>query len=106
VRNADGTAGAVKSIVKDCKNVGFDGLARDTDGTFLIAQNGSPGKLVRVSAAGAITIIKDNLPLDGPASVAIGTWKGARTALITNSAFFSIGADAGTPKPSLIAITL
>src|SRR4051812_28704440 len=45
----DGSAGALTTIVADCKYVGLDGLAQDTDGAFIVAQNGSPGRALRLT---------------------------------------------------------
>lgn len=99
---ADGSAGAASAVVEDCKYIGLDGMAVDDDGTFLVAQNGSPGKLLRMTAEGAVTTLIDGAPLDGPASVQIApSWNGKKTALVTNSAFFSVGVDGGAPRPSL-----
>jgi sugar lactone lactonase YvrE len=102
--DANGEAGAVSVVVKDCKWVGFDGMARDKDGSFLVAINGAPGKLVRVTASGDVTVLASSSPLDGPASVAFAdAWNGKRVALVTSSAFFSVGTDGGAPAPGLLA---
>jgi sugar lactone lactonase YvrE len=101
--DANGDAGAVSTIVKDCQYVGLDGLALDGDGTLLATQNGSPGRLLRVTTAGDVTVLHATAPLDGPASVAVApSWNGKHVALVTNSAFFSIGVDGGAPKPGLL----
>ncbi len=98
----DGSAGAVTTIIADCKYIGLDGLARDTDGSLLVAQNGAPGRVLRVTSAGAVSIVHDGAPLDGPGSVAVApAWKGRRTALVTSTAFFSVDVDGGAPKPAL-----
>ena len=99
--NQDGSAGAASTLVKDCAYVGLDGLARDTDGSLLVAQNGAPGRLLRVSASGTVSVLHDGAPLDGPASVVIADWNGKKSALVTSSAFFSVGIDGGAPKPGL-----
>lgn len=103
--NPDGSAGALRVIVEDCANAGFDGLARSAkDGSFVVAQNGAPGRLVRVSQTGAVTPIPTS-GLDGPASVVLGAWNGASSAaLVTSSAFFSVGVDGGAPHPSLSVV--
>ena len=102
--DGSGNAGAVTVIVKDCKWVGFDGIALDNDGTLLAAINGAPGKLARVALDGTVTVLASTAPLDGPASVAFAdAWNGQRTALITNGAFFSVGVDGGSPNPALLA---
>jgi sugar lactone lactonase YvrE len=99
-----GNAGAVSIVVKDCKWVGFDGIALDSDGTLLAAINGAPGKLARVDTSGNVTVLASASPLDGPASVAFADgWNGGRYALITNSAFFGPSEDGGTPAPGLIS---
>lgn len=101
--DADGSAGAQTTIVQDCQYVGLDGLARDADGTILAAQNGLPGRILRITAAGTVRVVHDGAPLDGPASIAIADgWRGERVALVTSSAFFSVGADGGAPKPALL----
>mgnify|MGYP001552125192 CR=1 FL=1 len=97
--DGSGNAGAVSVVVKDCQWVGFDGIALDKDGTLLAAINGAPGKLVRVTTSGAVTVLGSSAPLDGPASVAFADgWNGQRVALVTSSAFFS-----KAPAPSLLA---
>lgn len=99
-----GAAGQVSAIVKDCQWVGFDGIARDKDGTLLAVQNGVGGKLVRVSTNGTVSVLAQNDPLDGPGSIAFADgWNGARVALLTNTAFFSVGVEGGSPKPGLLA---
>ena len=102
--DGSGNAGAVSVIVKDCKWVGFDGIALDTDGTLLAAINGAPGKLARVAMDGTVTVLASASPLDGPATVAFAdSWKGGRYALITNSAFFGPSEDGGAEAPGLIS---
>ena len=102
--DGSGNAGAVSVIVKDCKWVGFDGIALDKDGTLLAAINGAPGKLARVAMDGTVTVLASASPLDGPASVAFAdAWKGERYALVTNSAFFGPSEDGGAPTPGLMA---
>lgn len=102
--DASGNAGAVSVVVKDCQWVGFDGIALDQDGTLLAAINGAPGKLARVALDGTVTVLASAAPLDGPASIAFADdWNGHRTALVTNSAFFSVGVDGGSPNPALLA---
>ena len=102
--DGSGNAGAVSTIVKDCKWVGFDGIALDKDGTLLAAINGAPGKFARVDMNGNVTVLASSEPLDGPASIAFAdSWKdGKRYALITSSAFFSVSLDGGSPKPGLL----
>jgi sugar lactone lactonase YvrE len=98
--DADGNAGQLTTLVKDCQWVGFDGIALDDDGTILAAINGSPGELARVALDGTVTVLASSTPLDGPASVDIvSDWNGGRYALITNSAFF----DTNAPTPGLLA---
>ena len=102
--DASGNAGAVTTLVKDCKYAGLDGLARDSDGTLLAAINGSPGRLARVSTNGAVTVLQTGAPLDSTGSVAFSDdWRpGQRVALVTNTAFFSVGVDGGAPNPGLL----
>jgi sugar lactone lactonase YvrE len=101
--NADGTAGAASTIVRDCQYVGVDGLSLDTDGSLLVAQNGPVGRLLRVSQSGTVDVLHVGDPLDSPASVEVTrTFGKDRVALVTSAAFFSIGVDGGTPKPALL----
>jgi sugar lactone lactonase YvrE len=103
VVDGSGNAGAASTVIKDCQYVGLDGLAIDTDGTLLATQNGAPGRVLRVTQAGVVTVLGQAAPLDGPASIALApNWGGERAALITSSAFFSVGVDGGTPKPALV----
>ena len=103
--DGQGNAGALNVLVKDCKWVGFDGIALDTDGSLLAAINGAPGKLARVSTTnGDVTVLASQSPLDGPASVAFADgWNGGRYALVTNSAFFGPAQDGGASTPGLIS---
>jgi len=102
--DGSGNAGAVSVVVKDCKWVGFDGIATGSDGSLLAAINGAPGKLARVATNGDVTVLASASPLDGPASVAFADgWNGGRYALVTNSAFFGPSEDGGTPAPGLIS---
>jgi hypothetical protein len=85
--------------------VGLDGLERDADGSFLVAQNGSPGRVLRVTQAGVVSVLHEGAPLDGPGSIAIATsWNGQRAALVTSTAFFSVGVDGGAPRPGLVEL--
>jgi sugar lactone lactonase YvrE len=103
---SDGSAGALTTVLADCKYVGLDGVARDTDGSLLVAQNGSPGRVLRVTTSGAVTVLHDGAPLDGPGSIAVASaWNGAHAALVTSTAFFSVGVDGGAPKPGLLALS-
>lgn len=100
----DASTKQVKTLVKDCQWVGFDGIARDKDGSIVAVQNGVGGKLVRVDGSGKVTVLAQNDPLDGPGSVTFADgWNGSRVALITNTAFFSVGVEGGSPKPGLLA---
>lgn len=102
--NTDGTAGALHVVVRDCALGGMDGIALDRDGSVVAAINGSPGKLVRISPSGSVATLASSAPLDGPASIAFADdWNGARVALVTNSAFFSVSVEGATPKPGLLA---
>lgn len=102
--DAQGKAGALGVVVQDCAWVGFDGIALDDDGSLIAAVNGAPGQLVRVSATGAVSVLAQSAPLDGPASVAIADdWNGTRQLLVTSSAFFSVGVAGSTPAPGLLA---
>lgn len=102
---ADGSAGAASTVLEDCSYAGLDGLARDADGSLVVAQNGAPGRLLRVlvGATPTATPLVPGKPLDGPGSVVIGPFGGKKTALVTSTAFFSVGVDGGAPSPALQA---
>jgi sugar lactone lactonase YvrE len=103
--DANGSAGALTTVIADCKYLGLDGIARDADGSLVVAQNGSPGRVLRITSSGAVTVLHDGKPLDGPGSVVIAdAWKGRRAALVTSTAFFSVGVDGGAPQPALLEI--
>jgi sugar lactone lactonase YvrE len=98
---ADGGAGSATAIVDSCDFVGADGLTMDpSNGTILIAVN-AKNELVRVTTAGATTVLAAGDPLHSPASLVIDTSTGARRLLFTNATFF-----AGTGDPGLLAIPL
>lgn len=110
-RNADGSAGAVEKLFENCDFFGADGIARDADGSFIVANNiknridrvtlgvlGSANATYRTIAAGA--------PLDGPASVFIEGVPPNKKVWVTNSAFGSAATDGGSPKPSLVSAPL
>lgn len=102
---ADGSAGALSTVLEDCAYAGLDGVALDADGTLVVAQNGAPGRLLRVSlgATPSVTALVPGKPLDGPGSVAIASFGGKKTALVTSTAFFTVGVDGGAPAPALQA---
>ena len=100
---ADGSAG-VPTIFSgpDCDALGgLDGISLDTDGSILGVIN-SQNKLVRVDKAGKVSTLFAGMPLDNPATTAIGTVGGKKALYITNSAFF----DAKTPAPGLLEYPL
>jgi sugar lactone lactonase YvrE len=98
---ADGGAGAAAAIVDSCDFVGADGLTMDpSNGTMLVAVN-AKNELVRVTTAGATTVIASGAPLHSPASLVIDTSTGSRRLLFTNATFF-----AGTGDPGLHTIPL
>jgi hypothetical protein len=93
---ADGSAGAAAVVAEDCaKLAGADGLARDKDGTFLIAVN-AQNRIARVTPTGTISIVAEGAPLATPASLLVDESTSPRRLLVTNSTFFT-AADAGTP---------
>jgi sugar lactone lactonase YvrE len=101
--NADGSAGTVSTLVKDCAYVGLDGIWRDKDGSLLVCQNGPAGRIARVTAAGVFTPLESGGPIDSPASISIAeSWNGQRTALVTSSATGAASVDGGIPKPALL----
>ena len=100
---ADGTAGTAVPIAESCDLLaGADGIAVDTDGSFLVAVN-AQNRIARVSRAGAISVLAEGAPLDTPASVLLDATGQSKQLLITNSSFFS-AADAGAP--GLLALPL
>lgn len=110
-RNGDGSAGAVEKLFEDCGFAGADGIAKDTDGTFIVANN-PKNRIDRVtlgllgSANANYKTIGTGAPLDGPASVFIDGVAPNKKLWITNSAFGSTAAEAGAPKPSLVSAPL
>jgi len=56
-----------------------------------------------VSAAGEVipVPVPTGDALDGPASMAITDWDGVRSVLTTSSAFFSVGVEGASPRPSV-----
>jgi len=93
--NANGSAGAPVVVKEDCSLAGADGLVRDKDGTFLVAVN-AQNKIVRVTPAGAVSVLASGAPLDTPASLYIEENPGQRRLIITSAGFFS-PADGGAP---------
>jgi hypothetical protein len=90
-------------VAEDCATLaGADGIALDTDGSFIVAVN-AQNRVVRVTPAGSISTVFDGAPLDTPASVLVDTSGPSKRLLVTNSSFFS-AADAGAP--GLLALPL
>jgi hypothetical protein len=110
-RNTDGSAGAVEKLFENCDFAGADGVARDTDGTFIVANN-PKNRIDRVtlgvlgSANANYKTIGSGAPLDGPASVFIDGVAPNKKLWITNSAFGSAATEGGAPKPSLVSAPL
>lgn len=110
-RNADGSAGAVEKLFENCDFAGADGIARDTDGSFIVANN-PKNRIDRVtlgilgSANANYKTIGTGAPLDGPASVFIDGVAPNKKLWITNSAFGSAATEGGAPKPSLVTAPL
>jgi hypothetical protein len=107
-RNADGTAGTVEKLFEDCEFAGADGIVRDTDGSFVVANN-PKNRIDRVtlgllgSASATFKTIASGAPLDGPASVFIEGTAPNKKLWVTNSAFGSSAVDGGNPQPSLLS---
>jgi sugar lactone lactonase YvrE len=97
-----GAAGAAEVIAESCDLHGADGIALDTDGSILVAQNGL-GLISRVAQDGTVTVLDEGL--DGPASVVLETTPQKRL-LVTVSSFASSAADGGMPMPALVALPL
>lgn len=110
-RNADGSAGAVEKLFENCDFFGADGIARDADGSFIVANN-IKNRIDRVtlgvlgSANATYRTIASGAPLDGPASVFIEGVPPNKKVWVTNSAFGSSAVDGGAPKPSLVSAPL
>lgn len=108
-RQTDGGAGAVEVLYKNCDFFGADGIVRDADGTFLVANN-PKSRIDRVTITGttaAFTTVAMGPPLDGPASLAIEGAGATRRLWITNSAFASASApDASAANPALLSAPL
>lgn len=101
-RQSDGSAGSVSTLVGDCRWGGLDGLAQDSDGSFVVAQNGAPGRVLRIQPSGEVSVLYAGQAADGPASVAFAAdWNGQRTLLVTSSAFFSVSMAGASPAPGL-----
>lgn len=104
-----GTDATVEILYQNCDFAGADGLLRDSDGTFLVANN-PKGRLDRVTVNGTTatfkTIKTTGAALDGPASLFITGQSPNRKLYITNSAFASASTDGGMPKPGLLMGTL
>jgi sugar lactone lactonase YvrE len=103
---ADGSAGTATIVKEDCAALaGADGLVIDTDGTFLVALN-AQNKIVRVTPAGAVTVLASGAPLATPGSLLIDSngAGGGRRLLVTNTTFFS-AADAGS-SPGVLEMAL
>jgi len=104
----DGGAGSVEVLYKNCDFFGADGVVRDSDGTFIVANNGK-NRIDRVTVSGTTATWKtigSGAPLDGPASVFIEGSGNNKKLWVTNSAFGSAATDGGQPKPSLVSAPL
>lgn len=107
-RETDGGAGAVEVLYQNCDFFGADGVARDTDGTFIVANN-PKSRIDRVTVSGTTATFKTigtGAPLDGPASVFIEGTAPNKKLWVTNSAFGSAAADAAAATPSLVSAPL
>ncbi len=102
--NTDGTAGKPTILAgPDCNALGgIDGIAADTNGDLYGVVN-SQSKLVRLaSGATKIEELFAGMPLDNPASIAIATVGGKKSAYITNASFFNMT----NPAPGLLSYPL
>lgn len=110
-RNADGSPGAVEKLFENCDFFGADGIARDADGSFIVA-NKVKNRIDRVtlgllgSANATYRTIASGAPLDGPASVFIEGVVPNKRLWVTSSASSSAATDGGAPKPSLVIAPL
>lgn len=107
-RETNGSAGAVEILYQNCDFFGADGIVRDTDGTFIVANNGK-NRIDRVTVSGTTAMFKtigSGAPLDGPASVFIEGAGANKKLWVTNSAFGSSAVDAATATPSLVSAPL
>ena len=98
----NGNPGMPVVVAESCDLHGADGIALDTDGSILLAQNGV-NKITRVNQDGTYTVLHEGL--DGPASVALELQPEKRL-LVTVSAFASASLDGGSPMPALVALPL
>lgn len=103
---AGGIAGAATAISADTAKIcNIDGLARDSDGTYLATVFGGAA-IVRISADGTkTTTVLAGLPLQGAAGVDVGAF-GSSRAIVISSPDFEHGLD-GTPatsSPNLVAV--
>lgn len=105
-----GAAGVASDAILDCgKLKGADGLALDArDHSFVVAVNGQ-NLVRRVSATADFTLIFQGPPLDSPAGIVQLLPAAAPPApeefFVSNSAAAAV-AEAGTPKPSVIKLTI
>jgi hypothetical protein len=107
-REMDGGAGTVEVLYQNCDFFGADGVVRDTDGTFIVANN-PKNRIDRVTVSGttaAWKTIGSGAPLDGPASVVIEGVAPNKKLWVTNTAFGSSAVDGGNPAPSLVSAPL
>jgi hypothetical protein len=103
-RETNGSAGALEVLHQNCDFFGADGLVRDTDGTFIVANN-PKNRIDRVTVSGTTATfhtIGSGAPLDGPASVFIEGTGASKKLWVTNSAFGSSAVDGGNPQPSVV----
>lgn len=102
--NGDGSAGTATVLAgPDCDALGgIDGIAVDKDGTTILGVSNSQNKLVKIDAAGKVTVAFSGKPLDNPASTFTAKHGAGTSLFITNSAFF----DMAAPQPGLLEYPL
>lgn len=87
-------------LYKDCDYAGADGIAIDTDGTFIVANSFPKSRIDRVTISGNKatwkTIGTGKPPYDRPGSVVIDGTGAAKKLWFTNTSF-DVDVDAAAP---------
>ena len=99
----DGSPGTPEVFAgPDCANLkGADGLAIDSKGNLYVGVN-FPNKLVKMGKDKKVTVLESGGLLDGPANIAFGVGKQAKTLYIANFAFLSAQTPGGKPLPGIL----
>jgi sugar lactone lactonase YvrE len=102
--------GAVETLYQNCDFAGADGIAIDTNGTFIVANN-LKNRIDRVTINGTtatwVTIGTSTMPtMQGPATPYIDTTGASRRLLVTCPDFGLAFTDAGAARPNLLSAPL